>query len=212
MSGNTVQMFGIPMHPWTMNESVEEISARLNEPRFTQHVVINVAKLVALQHDTRLREAVLRCDIVNVDGMGVVWGGRLLGLPIPERVAGIDLFYELLGLAERRGEPVYFLGAKTDVITKAVENLRSQYPSLNVVGWHHGYFWDDAKTVVNDIRRSGATMLFVAITSPKKEQFIHHWRDELGVKFAMGVGGTFDIVAGKTRRAPVWMQQAGQPL
>ena len=141
--------------------------------------------------------------------MGVVWGGRLLGLEIAERVAGIDLFTELLALAETRGEPVFFLGAKPDVVERAVDRIRARHRALDIAGWHHGYFWDDEEQIVQMVRDSGATMLFVAITSPKKEQFINRWRAELGVKFAMGVGGTFDVVAGVTTRAPRWMQGAG---
>lgn len=204
-----ITIMGIPMHAWTMEATLAEISSRLDKNIFTQHVVVNVAKLVSAQKERQLRKALLACDIVNIDGMGIVWGGRLLGFDIPERVTGIDLFFELLKLAEERGEPVFFLGAKAPIIEQTVCNLRTRYPRLIIAGWNHGYFWDDEETIVTKIRDSGATLLFVAITSPKKEQFIDHWRAQLGVKLAMGVGGTFDIVAGKTKRAPRWMGQAG---
>lgn len=204
-----VEMLGARMHPWTMEQTVGEIARRLEAGLFTQHVVVNVAKVVNMRSDPALREAVNHCDIINIDGMGVVWGARLLGLDVPERVAGIDLFFRLLRLAEERGEAVFFLGARQAIVDEAVRRLRQRYPRLNIAGWHHGYFWDDEESVVREIADSGATMLFVAITPPKKEQFIHRWRDRLGVKFAMGVGGTFDIVAGKTKRAPKWMQRAG---
>lgn len=204
-----VKFLGVPMHPWTMEQTVREIFRRMEVGLFTQHVVVNVAKIVNMRSDAALRESVLGCDIINIDGMGVVWGARFLGIPVPERVAGIDLFFRLLAEAEKRGETVYFLGAKEEVVEEAVKRLRSRFPRLTVAGWHHGYFWDNEETVVREIAKSGANMLFVAITSPRKEQFIHKWRDELGVSFAMGVGGTFDVVAGKVRRAPVWMQKAG---
>lgn len=204
-----IRMMDIPMHPWTMTETVTEIAYRLESNKLTQHAVINVAKFVNMQGDEELRDAVLECDVINIDGMGIVWGGRFLGLDIPERVAGIDLFFELLELAVRRTEPVFFLGSRPEVVEKAVKNLRVRYPRLKIVGWHHGYFWCDEQSVVSKIRKSRATMLFVAITSPKKEKFINCWRDRLGVKFAMGVGGTFDIVAGVTKRAPTWMQRTG---
>ncbi|MNR41476.1 putative N-acetylmannosaminyltransferase [compost metagenome] len=83
------------------------------------------------------------------------------------------------------------------------------YPHLKVAGHHHGYFWDDEAAIVEKIRASGAQLLFVAITSPKKENFINRWQDQLGVNFVMGVGGTFDVVAGKVKRAPKWMQDCG---
>jgi N-acetylglucosaminyldiphosphoundecaprenol N-acetyl-beta-D-mannosaminyltransferase len=151
----------------------------------------------------------MACDIINIDGMGIVIGGRFLGKQIPERVAGIDLFHQLLKYAEGTGYSVFFLGAKAHVVEVAVANIRNLYPALNIAGFNHGYFWDDEATVVEKIRQSGAALLFVAITSPGKEQFINRWREKLGVKFAMGVGGTFDIVAGVTKRAPLWMQKIG---
>ena len=204
-----VRFLGVRMFPWTMQQTLQEINRRLEAGRFTQHVVVNVAKIVNMRKDVGLREAVHGCDIINIDGMGVVWGARLLGIQVPERVAGVDLFFALLELASRRGEAVFFLGAREEVVEAAVRNIRGRYPGLNIAGWHHGYFWGDEEVVVRRIAASGATMLFVAISSPKKEQFIYQWRDRLGVRFAMGVGGTFDIVAGVTRRAPEWMQKTG---
>lgn len=204
-----IQMMGVPMHPWTMKETVEEIARRLDAGLFTQHVVVNVAKIVNIHKDPALRNAVLGCDIINIDGMGVLWGAWLLGFDVPERVAGIDLFYRLLALAEKRKDPVFFLGAESEVVTRAVEKAQKIYPRLIIAGYHHGYFWDNEEEVVSKIRESGARLLFVAITSPKKEQFIARWQKQLGVGFAMGVGGAFDIMAGKTKRAPNWMQKMG---
>lgn len=204
-----VSFLGARMFPWSVAQTLQEIARRLDAEGFTQHVVVNVAKVVNMRVDASLREAVNGCDIINVDGMGVVWGARMLGIGVPERVAGVDLFFSLLSLASKRGDPVFFLGAGEDVVNEAVHRVQADYPLLKISGWHHGYFWDDEETIVKKIADSGATMLFIAITSPKKEQFIHRWREQLGVKFAMGVGGTFDIVARKTKRAPVWMQEAG---
>jgi N-acetylglucosaminyldiphosphoundecaprenol N-acetyl-beta-D-mannosaminyltransferase len=202
-------LFGTEVHPWTMQETLGEIDRRLRTVPFTQHVVVNVAKIVTMQSDNSLKGAVSGCDIVNIDGAGVVFGGRLLGHEIPERVAGIDLFRELLGVSQESGRSVFFLGAKPEILEQAVQCVRHDFPQLEIAGYHHGYFWEDEKSVVDEIRRSGAELLFVGISSPMKEKFINAWRDELGVKFAMGVGGTFDVVAGKVRRAPKWMQQIG---
>lgn len=201
--------FGAPVHPWTMDQTVQEIGRRLAANQFTQHVVVNVAKIVHLQDDARLRQSVVDCDIVNIDGQGVVWGARFLGHEVPERVAGIDLFERLLQLASETGDSVFFLGAEEAIVARTAEVLQARYPKLNIAGFHHGYFWDNEEAVVEKIRASGARLLFVAITSPKKENFINKWKDRLGVGFVMGVGGTFDIMAGKTQRAPVWMQKAG---
>jgi N-acetylglucosaminyldiphosphoundecaprenol N-acetyl-beta-D-mannosaminyltransferase len=192
-----------------MSETVDEIALRLNNIPFTQHAVLNVAKLVYMQKNSRLRDAVLACDIINIDGMGLVWAGRLLGFDVPERVTGIDLFFKLLDLASERGDSVFLLGARQQVVEQAVKNIREDFPELKVAGYHHGYFWEYELDVVNLIRSSGAKFLFVGISSPAKEEFINRWREKLGVRFAMGVGGTFDIVAGITKRAPMWMQRNG---
>ena len=209
MTTSEIIFLNARMHPWTMRDTVDAIMDRVDHDDFTQHCVVNVAKVVNMQKDTALREAVNNCDIINIDGQGVVWGARLCGMDIPERVAGIDLFYELLASSAQRGYPVFLLGAKEDIVNRTREVLAAKYPQLTIAGSHHGYFWDNEKAVVDLIAASGAKLLFVAISSPRKETFIDRWKDELGVNFVMGVGGTFDVVAGKSKRAPAWMQRAG---
>jgi N-acetylglucosaminyldiphosphoundecaprenol N-acetyl-beta-D-mannosaminyltransferase len=203
------EFFNCPLDAMTMEQTVALIKRRILLREFTQHVVVNVAKLVNMQRDPALTESVKSCDIVNIDGMGVVWGARILGHRVPERVAGIDLFDRLLCMAAENNLPVYLLGATEEVVKRTVAVVRDRYPSLSIAGYHNGYFWEDERAVVDDIRDSKARLLFVAITSPKKERFVNQWRQDLGVDFAMGVGGTFDVVAGKVRRAPGWMQRCG---
>lgn len=204
-----VEILGVPMHAWTMEETVDEIARRLSAGVFTQHVVVNAAKVVNMRRDPTLDEAVRSSDIINIDGMGVVWAGRVLGAEVPERVAGVDLFQALITWAAAEGEPVYLLGCRPEVIEVAARNLQRAHPDLVLAGWHHGYFWQDEAAVVRRIAESGAKLLFVAITSPRKETFIEQWSEQLGVTFVMGVGGTLDIVAGKTKRAPRWIQRSG---
>lgn len=204
-----VELFSCPMDIATMNETVDWIASRIERKLFTQHVVVNVAKLVQMQTDTELAASVRACDIVNIDGMGVVWGARFLGVPVQERVAGIDLFEYLMKMAAERGLPVFLLGATEAVAARAAAVVSERHPGLRIAGYHHGYFWNDEAAVVEMIRCSGARLLFVAITSPKKEIFINRWKELLDVDFVMGVGGTFDVVAGKVRRAPRWMQRSG---
>lgn len=204
-----IRLFDTHADAWSEAETIEKIAERIERRDFTQHVVINVAKVVNMRRDPQLRRSVEACDIVNIDGMGVVWGGRLLGHEIPERVAGIDLFVKLCGMAADRGWPIYLLGAKEPVVEKTAAVLKERFPALQVAGAHHGYFWDDEEAMVEAIAASGARLLFIAITSPKKENFIDRWKDRLGVDFVMGVGGSFDVLAGEVKRAPQWMQRAG---
>lgn len=204
-----IELFSCPMDVATMDETVDWIRARIERREFTQHVVVNVAKLVHMQTDAALAESVRACDIVNIDGMGIVWGARMLRVQVHERVTGVDLFERLLAMAAERALPVFLLGATQDVVQRTAELTSKRYPGLRIVGHHHGYFWDDEAGVVDMVRGSGARLLFVAITSPRKENFINRWREQLGVDFVMGVGGTFDVISGKVRRAPLWMQSSG---
>ncbi|MGR5207590.1 WecB/TagA/CpsF family glycosyltransferase [Vibrio sp. PNB22_4_1] len=204
-----IDFLGSPMDVATMDETVSHIEDKVAQGNFLQHVVVNVAKIVNMQKDPTLAESVKACDVINIDGMGVVFGARFLGHDIPERVAGVDLFHELLKMSARRNFPVFLLGATEEVVHKTNETVQALYPNLQVAGINDGYFWDNEEAVVNKIRDSGAKLLFVAITSPKKENFINKWKDKLGVDFVMGVGGTFDVVAGKVNRAPKWMQNSG---
>ncbi|WP_020405757.1 WecB/TagA/CpsF family glycosyltransferase [Hahella ganghwensis] len=205
----SISPFGTTMHPITLQQTIDLIEQRIHANRFTQHVVVNVAKLVNMAKDDQLRKSIECCDIVNIDGMGVVWGARLLGYDVPERVAGIDLFIFLVEMAAERSIPIYLLGAKQAVVEEVALALQRQYAKLKVAGFHHGYFGEDEEEVVSNIRNSGAKMLFVAISSPKKEIFINKWKVSLGVDFVMGVGGSFDVIAGKVKRAPLWMQRSG---
>ncbi|MBX3048648.1 MAG: WecB/TagA/CpsF family glycosyltransferase [Anaerolineales bacterium] len=204
-----ISFLNCPIDNLSLLETVEIIRHGIREGRFIRHVVVNVAKIVNLQRDEALRAAVINSDIINVDGMGVVWGARFLGHHLRERVAGIDLFYALLNMSADEGFPVFFLGAEEHVVKMTAIRIQELHPTLRIAGYHNGFFGDGEEIIVDMIRSSGASLLFVAITSPYKEKFVDRWGSKLGVRFVMGVGGTFDVVAGKVRRAPIWMQNSG---
>jgi N-acetylglucosaminyldiphosphoundecaprenol N-acetyl-beta-D-mannosaminyltransferase len=205
-----IQLFGCEIDRLDMAETVAFCDELIQAPGFHQQVSINTAKLVALQDDDRLREVINRCSLINADGQGVVWASRLLGDPLPGRVAGIDLMMRLLGLAATKGYRVYILGARQDALELAVERLRSRYPRLVLAGYRNGYFTDSENgEICVEIRDSRPDLLFVAMSSPKKEYWLGQYGPELGVSFAMGVGGAIDVVAGVTRRAPALWQQLG---
>ena len=175
-----------------------------------QHVCVNAAKLVAMQGDERLRQIVAGCDVVSADGQSVVWAARLLRERLPERVAGIDLMHELLALAERESWSVFFLGARPEVLERAVRRIRGRYPRLSVAGARHGYFAaDEEPELCEAIRAARPELLFVAMSSPRKEYWLGEHAKSLGVPFSMGVGGALDVEAGVARRAPRWMQRSG---
>jgi N-acetylglucosaminyldiphosphoundecaprenol N-acetyl-beta-D-mannosaminyltransferase len=205
-----IEVFGVPLHPLTMQETVDAVERLIATGGVHQHVVLNAAKVVQMADDPAMADIVRGCSLVNADGQAVVWAGRLLGHQVPERVTGVDLMQEILDRAALRGWSVFFLGARAEVVERVVEIETARHAGLKVAGWHEG-FWpaggeDD---VVQQIANSGASVLFVAMPSPRKEIFLSRHLDALGVPFAMGVGGSFDIVAGVTKRAPQWMRRAG---
>jgi N-acetylglucosaminyldiphosphoundecaprenol N-acetyl-beta-D-mannosaminyltransferase len=203
-----VELFGVPVDLLTIDETVERCQELIEEHRPVQHAFLNAAETVRMEDVPGFRETLAACDIVNADGQSIVWAARLLGVPLAARVAGPDLMERLIDLAERRGYPVYFLGARAEVLEAFEIAVMKMHPRLRVAGRHHGYFEDD-EAVADDIRESGARLLFVAISSPRKEFFLSRNLGRIGPLFAMGVGGSFDLLAGRTRRAPRWMQEAG---
>jgi N-acetylglucosaminyldiphosphoundecaprenol N-acetyl-beta-D-mannosaminyltransferase len=165
-----------------------------------------------MQHDPELRRIVDACELVSADGQSVVWASRLLGDPLPERVAGIDLMQELLALAERRGFRVFILGAKPEVLEMARRRILAQHPRLQLVGTRDGYFSEaeaEEAKVAEEIRDARPDILFVAMSSPRKEYWLARYGRTIDVPFVMGVGGAIDVVAGITQRAPGPFQRLG---
>ncbi len=201
---------GCPIDLLTEPETVDTIDRAIARGQKVRHVVVNVAKLVACRRDPDLRHTIESADIVNVDGMGIVWGARVCGIPVPERVTGIDLMCALLQRSAERGYRTYFLGSRADVLSEAVRAMRKQYPGLQIAGCHDGYFKQDEEAmVVDEIRVTGADLIFIAMPSPQKERFSSRNFPNLDAPFIMGVGGSLDVIAGYVDRAPRWMQRAG---
>jgi N-acetylglucosaminyldiphosphoundecaprenol N-acetyl-beta-D-mannosaminyltransferase len=164
-----------------------------------------------MQTDKDLGKSVVEADIINADGQAIVWAANLLGQKLPERVSGIDLMEELVKRSFEKGYKCFFFGAKEEVVTELVDIYKKQYSDDIIVGYRNGYFEkEDEDQIAKQIAESGANMLFVAITSPKKEIFLNTYKKQLqNVNFIMGVGGSFDVIAGKVKRAPLWMQNVG---
>jgi N-acetylglucosaminyldiphosphoundecaprenol N-acetyl-beta-D-mannosaminyltransferase len=204
------QLFGVALDPLTMDETVGRCLEAVRDGRQLEIGVVNAAKLVNMRRDERLAKAVSGCDLVLADGQAVVWAGRVLRAPLPERVAGIDLFLRLLAEAEAAGISVYFLGAKQEVMEQMLLRVADRFPGLKVAGSRNGYFDDSEQQEIADaIARSGAQMLFLGMTSPKKEIFTAAYGARTGARVVHGVGGSFDILAGVTKRAPASWQRWG---
>ncbi len=210
MSGR-ITLMGCQVDNLSMEETLGRIEQFIQSGRPHQHVVVNVDKLVKASRDAGLRQIINDCALVNADGMPVVWASRLLGKPLKERVAGVDLFEALMRRAGEKGWRVFLLGAREEVVSKVAETYQRKYPRLALAGCRNGYWKGEAEEaeVARQIRDSRADLLFVAISSPKKEQFLGKYQAEMKIPFAMGVGGTFDVAIGRVKRAPVWMQRSG---
>ncbi|MBD8870475.1 WecB/TagA/CpsF family glycosyltransferase [Nocardioides donggukensis] len=203
-------LFGLTVDAVTMAETVALADHALQTRQRLQIGVVNAAKVVKLKADGFLRESLLTCDLLLADGQSVVWASRLLGRDLPARVAGIDLFEELLALADRKGYRVYLLGARPEVLAAVERVVADRFPGATVAGSRDGYFAPtEADDVAAEIRSSGADMLFLGMTTPAKEIFLGTYGDGLGVPVLHGVGGSFDVMAGVTRRAPERWQASG---
>jgi N-acetylglucosaminyldiphosphoundecaprenol N-acetyl-beta-D-mannosaminyltransferase len=204
-----VAVLGCAIDAVTLDDAVTAVEARIASREPCQHVAINAAKLVRLQRDQQLRDAVAGCELVTADGQAVVWASRALRRPLPERVAGIDLMDALLARASERGYSAFVLGARPEVLERALGELRRRHPGLRVDG-RHGYFGrDEEGAVVDEIASAGPDLLFVALETPAKELFLARHRERLRIPFVMGVGGAVDILGGVRKRAPRLLQRLG---
>lgn len=194
---------------------LEEVVARGMEwcraPRRPHRVVtMNVAGLELLRRDDDMRQASASADLVVADGVPLVWASRLLRRALPERVAGVDLMQALLAAGAKERRRVWFLGAREEVIQAVVKRCQELYPGLEVAGSRNGYFAaSDHEALVRAIHDAKPDLLFVGMPSPFKETWIWRHQAALDVPFMLGVGGSFDVFAGRIRRAPRWMQAIG---
>ncbi len=203
-------LFGVPLDALTLGETVQLCMDSIGKGELLEVGVVNAAKIVKMRRDVALRDAVVGCDVIVADGQSVVWASRALRRALPERVAGIDLFQRLMFMAELQGRSVYFLGARAEVLERMVARIRAQHPNLRIAGSRDGYFTDDeAPAVADAIKGSGADLLFLGMTSPKKEVFVATHGERSGAKVVHGVGGSFDVLAGVVKRAPVVWQRMG---
>lgn len=171
---------------------------------------VNVAILMMMRSDKTLTKFIENSALVVADGLPLIWLSKLLGRPLPERVAGIDLMQDMVRNAAETGKSVYLMGAKPGTVKKVAERFKTENPDLILAGVDDGYYTKEQEAErVKNIRDSGADLLVVAMGVPRQENFLNDNWDDLGVKLAIPVGGSFDVIAGETKRAPVWMQKTG---
>jgi len=208
---NRIDILNTTIDNLNMLETLQVVDNAISNGERLHHVVVNAGKIVAMQNDAQLRKSVNESDLINADGQAVVWASKVLGKPLKERVSGIDLMEALVELAYQNQYKIFFFGAKEEVVKTVVDRYSNDYSPKIIAGYRNGYFKkDEEQDIAKQISDSGANILFVAISSPTKENFLYENKKLLNkVNFIMGVGGSFDVVSGKVKRAPVWMQNSG---
>ena len=210
-AGARVTIMDCPFDSITFEGAVDRIVQWCRSAgRARTGVTMNAGQLVAMQRDPVLAAACRAGDLIVPDGVPVVWASSLVRQPLTARVAGVDLMEALLQRGGTEGLRIFLLGAREAVVAKLAAQCVQDYPGLQVAGWRNGYFGEqDHPAVIEQIRRSGADILFIGMPSPFKEVFAEQHRDDFNVPVVMGVGGSFDVLAGVIRRAPRSWQRVG---
>jgi len=166
--------------------------------------------MMMMRNDKELLHACTAGNLILADGMSVIWGTKLAGTPLPERITGVGLMTNLLQKAAQYHLSVFFLGARERIVSQLINICKEKYPGLVIGGYHNGYFTEDQhEAIANLINKSNADFLFVGMPSPFKEIWCENYRDQLQIPLIMGVGGSFDVLAGFIKRAPSWIQRIG---
>ncbi|MBN1559455.1 WecB/TagA/CpsF family glycosyltransferase [candidate division KSB1 bacterium] len=206
-----MHLLDLPVDRITVDDCIGHFSKVIRRGGRCHIVVINAAKVVKARTDVELRQVIHAADLIGADGVPIVWASRLLGEPLPARVNGTDLMERIFHESVRRGWKLYLLGARQKVIENVVEQLKIKFPGIRLVGFRNGYFSsiDEELAVVEIINAARPDILLLGFGTPMKEKWVQRYRERLTVPVIHGVGGSFDIVAGLTRRAPAWMQRSG---
>jgi N-acetylglucosaminyldiphosphoundecaprenol N-acetyl-beta-D-mannosaminyltransferase len=208
-----VPILGVPLDPVTIDEALARIAGMVASGESHYVVTPNVDFLVQSRRNPELHRILCEADLVLCDGQPLVWASRLLGNALPERVAGSDLAPRLIAQAERMGHRIFLLGATPESNAQAVARLQQRHPRLEIAGHYAPPFKPlaqmDHDEIVCRVRAAEADILFVSFGCPKQEQWIAMHYRQLEVPVCIGVGATIDFLAGRVRRAPVWMQRSG---
>lgn len=203
-------MLGCRVDAVTLDEALEVLSRFIASGKPHHIVTLNAEMAYRALHDPEFRNIINRAGLVTPDGAGIVWAAHMLGSPVPERVAGIDLVQALAVRAAKEGWRLFLYGGAPGVAEEAARRLKKRYPGLNILGTSHGYLSPkEEEELLQNLRKTPPDVLLVALGSPKQEYWIARHLAELGIPVAIGVGGSLDVLAGRTKRAPRFMQRLG---
>lgn len=203
-----INLLGARVDGLNMTGVVEKIAGFINDKKPHRVITLNPEILFYAQQKPTLMEIINQAHLVTADGVGILWAAKMAGTPLPARVTGIDLIWCLSQKAASVGWRIFFLGASPGVAEEAANQLQKHYPSLKIAGTAHGYFQAlEEPKIVAKIRQAQPDILFVALGAPKQEIFIARYLQALNVPVCIGVGGSFDVIAGRVKRMPVWVQK-----
>lgn len=210
MQPDSVRVLGVPVDVVTERETLAFVVDAVAGRRPRQIVTVNAEFVMRARWDYPFRQVLENADLRTPDGAGVVWAARLRGKYVPARVGGSDLIWSISEQAARLGHRVFFLGGGPGVAEGTGARLNACYPGLVIAGYYEGSpRAGDCSEQVELIRASQADILFVAFGAPQQDEWIARHIERLDVRLAIGVGGSFDYVVGRARRAPAWMRRSG---
>jgi len=206
-----VDILGVPVHAVTMASTLEWVARYMTGSRLRQIATVNPEFVMTAQEDAEFRQVLKTADLCIPDGVGLLWAARRLNEPLPERVAGSDLVYEIARQAAESQWRLFLLGAAEGVAEEAAAILQDRYPGLLIAGCYAGSP-DPAlnEAIVSRINESRAQIVYVAYGAPRQDKWIARNRQSMPtVRLAMGVGGSLDFITGRAKRPPKWAQRAG---
>jgi len=202
-------IFGVPFSNMTMQDTVAYLVSQIDKGNQQHVITANPIMVMAALENKNMMRVMKQANLIVADGAGVIWASQQANEPIVERVAGIELMHELMSLGEKRHWKVYLLGTDNDTIASAADILQLRYPQIRIVGYRDGFFnAEQDEQVIAEINKLSPDLLFVARGAHNQEPWIAQHRQKLNAKLIMGVGGSFDVISGKLKRAPKWMQKA----
>lgn len=203
-----IKLFNLKLNVNSFQQTLEWIEETVKSAKTCNQVVtLSTEMLIQSGKDKDFEAAVNCAELVTPDSAGIVWAAKKLHKITPEKVSGIDLVWRICGLSGAKKWNIFILGAAESSLREAVKKLKEKYADIRIAGSHNGYFKDSQK-VIDYINGKGADILFVALGSPYQEKWIFENKEKLKAKVAAGVGGSFDVISGKFKRAPQWMVNA----
>lgn len=201
---------GLHFHSFNFSQAHEQMEGFIASKRPHMVFMPTAELIVRAKEDSYLRDIYNQTHLLLIDSYVVYYAARLFGKSVSEPVNGARLMFSFLDIIHKKGYSIYILGAEKEVLLKAVENLKKQYPGINIAGFHHGYFdFKNDSEVVQSIKESNPDVLFVAMSSPLKENFTAKNLEKMNVPVCMGVGGSIDVISGEKRMSPLWISKMG---